>query len=211
MSGSAVPICWSTGMPSAARQVGPGQELHVGGHPDGEEHRLAGEFPAIGQGEGPNPAPRAQDRNRPGVKLEARYPCLSGPAARVRRRSHPPAGAGAGLRPPPGSPQDRDASRPRRFSDPTAPAPTTTTRPACGQTGRQALPVGQGAQGVDAGKLLPLKAQKAGPGPRGDEQAVVGDDASRPGGARRGRRGPPALPAPPGPGQSSTPENSPLP
>ena len=44
------------------------------------------------------------------------------------------------------------------------------------QTGRQALPVGQGAQGVDAGELLPLKAQKAGPGPGGDEQAVIGDD-----------------------------------
>ena len=32
------------------RQVGPRQKLHVGGDAHGEEHRLAGNFPAVGQG-----------------------------------------------------------------------------------------------------------------------------------------------------------------
>ena len=49
------------------RQVGPGQELHVGGHPDGEEHRLAGEFPAVVQGEGADPARLAPDGLGPGM------------------------------------------------------------------------------------------------------------------------------------------------
>ena len=47
-------------------QVGPGQELHVGGNPDGKEHRLAGEFPAVVQGKGANPAGLAPDGLGPG-------------------------------------------------------------------------------------------------------------------------------------------------
>ena len=122
----------------------------------------------------PNPARRPQDRDRPGVKLKFDTHAFQGLLQESGRGPIHQQGQGLGF----GLHQGHlETATPQGLGgfQPHGAGPHHHYPAGWGQPGRQAPPVGQGAQGVDAGEFLPLEAQEARPGSGGDEQAVVGN------------------------------------